>query len=120
MDKQQYEQAVLEDSREWIDENVEYYDCFESAKDDMELVVTGNDNGSYYCNTARAEEALSGVMFDTSIAEALELHLGIQGGIPTDRGAETADVYVRFVCFYEQLSEIEEYFDEAKEAQLVS
>lgn len=120
MNRQQYEQAVLEGSKEWIDENVEYYDCFESAKDDMELVVTGNDNGSYYCNTARAEEALSGVMFDSSIADALKFEFGIGGGLPLNRGAETCDVLVRFVCFYEQLSAIEEYFDEVKEAQPVT
>lgn len=120
MDKQQYEQAVLEDSKEWIDENIEYYDCFESARDDMELVVTGNDNGSYYCSTYKAEQALKDIVFDNSIADALKFELGIEGGLPLDRGAETCDVLVRFVCFYEQLNTIEKYFDKAKEAQLAT
>lgn len=119
MNRQEYEQEVLSDCRSWIDENHTYYDNFELAKDEMELVVTGNDNGSYYCNTARAEEAVSGVIFDAVIAESLKFNLGTESGIPTERGAEVADVYVRFACFNNLIDKIESYFNEVKEHSLI-
>lgn len=119
MNRHEYEEQVLSDCKDWIDENHEYYSSFESARDDMELAVTGNDNGSYYCNSYKAEQAVGGVIFDSSISDLLQFHLGVEGGIPTHRGAETADVYVRIAIFYELSNEIESYFDEVKEALYV-
>lgn len=115
MNKSEYEIEVLEDAKEWMEENISYYDNFEDAYYELELVVSGNDNGSYYCNTYKAQEALEGVIFDSSIQELLRFYLDIQE-LPISRGAETCDVLVRIVLLQDNYSELERFFNELKEA----
>lgn len=115
MDKNGYLSELYADGREWIEENVEYYDSFDDAYFDMELTITGNDNGSYYCNSYKAREALEGVLWDDDVVDAIR-DMGFDG-MPTDRGPETCDVLVRIALLGELYSKLEDYFDELKEEQ---
>lgn len=115
MNKQQYIENLLADAKDWIDENAEYYDRFDDAYDEMQMVITGNDNGSYYCSTRRAEESLSGVMWDNDVIELCK-DLGYDG-IPTEKGAEACDVIVRYVLCGDIYGEAEDYFDEVKNGE---
>lgn len=112
MNKLEYTENVLADAMEWIDENIEYCDDFSSAFDDMELTITGNDNGSYYCNSRRAEEALEGIIFDEEINNAMRDY-GYES-LPLYKGAEACDVIVRIVILNELYAEVEDYFNEKK------
>lgn len=113
MNYQEYLEEILESAKEWINDNIDCYakDDFDSAWEDLELCVTGNDNGSFYCNSAKAKEALSGVIFDERVVRACSDYG--YGGIPTDMGPEACDVIVRCVLLQEVHAEIEEYWDES-------
>lgn len=79
--------------------------------------VTGNASGSYYCNSYKAEEALSH-NWDL-LAEALR-EFGEDGTDILERGAEAMDVTIR--CYLlgqaisQALDEIEEEFSGSKGA----
>lgn len=113
MNKQEYLVDLLEAGQDWIDENIEDYDNFSDAYWEMELVITGNDNGSYYCNSYKAEEAVSGVLWDEEIVEAVK-ELGFDG-MPTDKGPEALDVIVRIALLSYIYSDLEDYWDDNKE-----
>lgn len=115
MNKQQYLAELLSDGQDWIDENIEYYDSFGEAYDDMELVITGNDNGSYYCSSYKAEQALEGVMWDEEIADLCR-DFGFDG-IPTEKGPEACDVIVRCALLCYIYGDLEEYWDDNKEEE---
>lgn len=110
MNKQDYIENLKQDAIEWMDDNAESYDSFDNAWYDMELTITGNDCGSYYCNTKRAEESLAGVIWDTEVIDAVEAY-GYEG-IPMYKGAEAVDVIVRIALLGELYSELEEYYNE--------
>ena len=71
---------------------------------DMELSVTGNDNGSYYCSSSRAQAAVEGVIFDNDFHNAANCY----GFCLSDYldSPETFDVVVRIVAFNELYSDI--------------
>lgn len=117
MNKQEYIENIKSDGEEWIDDYFEsgQWDGEEEFSDiyyDMELVITGNDNGSYYCSTAKAQEAIAEAMWDDDIVNAIR-ELGYDG-IPTDKGPEAVDVIIRCALLGEIYSDLEEYFDETK------
>ena len=100
MDSYDYEQAVKDDVRAWIDENINFDDW-----DDEEYLrehvynecwcadgVTGNASGSYWCNAWKAENALCHNM--DLLADAAE-EFGGDLGEWVERGAEYCDVSIR-------------------------
>lgn len=113
MNKEQYIGNLLADGIEFIDDNYDIYDTFDDLYDEMELVITGNDNGSYYCNTAKAEEALAGVIWDQDVIDAVRW-LGYES-IPLSEGAESADVIVRIALMNEVTNRLKNYYEELKE-----
>lgn len=116
MNKRDYLEELESDGIDYIDEY--FRDSFDPDEDfsdiysDMELRITGNDNGSYYCNSAKAQEAIAEAMWDEDIVNAVR-ELGYDG-IPTDKGPEAVDVIIRIVLLGEIYSDLEEYFEENK------
>lgn len=91
----------------------DYHD-FSELMDEIELRVTGNDNGSYYCNSYRAEEAVKDIVFDDDFCDAAQCHetwywfqkyLGKQD-------AESADVIARLTAFCENWCDIQKWLEE--------
>lgn len=114
MNKREYIEEITNCCIDFIDENFDYFDDFDDLFDEMQMQVTGNDNGSYYCNTIKAKEALEGVLFDESITELVR-ELGYEN-LPLDRGPEACDVIVRFVLlnYCVDRDELEEHYDEMR------
>ena len=116
MNKQEYLDELLESGKEWIDDY--FYGSFDPDEDfsdiydEMQMVITGNDNGSFYCSTAKAKEAIADAMWDEEVVDAVR-ELGYDG-IPTDKGPEAVDVIIRYALLGEVYSELEDYFDENK------
>ena len=119
MERYDYLEAVTADVLEYIKNeiNLSDYDSREDLEealnDELWTVdsVTGNASGSYYCNTWRAEEALSH-NWDL-LAEALE-EFGQDGTDVLKQGAEAMDVTIR--CYLlgqaiaDALDDLEEEF----------
>ena len=118
-----YLEAVAEDVRDYIKDEIDFTD-FDDIEDLEEKLnedlwtcdsVTGNASGSYYCNSYKAEEALAH-NWDI-LQEALE-EFGNEEN-PIEKGAEWCDVTIR--CYLlgqaigEVMEEIKEEFDEAHE-----
>ena len=126
MERYDYLEAVTADVLEYIKNeiNLSDYDSREDLEealnDELWTVdsVTGNASGSYYCNTWRAEEALSH-NWDL-LAEALE-EFGQNGTDVLKQGAEAMDVTIR--CYLlgqaiaEALDELEEELAEDEEEE---
>lgn len=116
MNKEEYLDELMEAGKEWIDEYlVDSFDPDEEFSDiypEMELVITGNDNGSYYCSSAKAQEAIANAMWDESVVSLIK-ELGFDG-IPTDKGPEAVDVLIRIALLGEIYSDLEDYFDDNK------
>lgn len=115
MDWNEYMEAVKADAKEAIKENLDYCEDWESTYEGLFIddSVTGNGSGSYYCNSAKAKEAVEGIIFEDEAIEAFKEY-GYDG-IPTEKGAESCDVIARCICLDYVIDELEEYFDELKE-----
>ena len=119
-----YEQSVREDIQDYFKDNG-YLDDFKdpdynwgeqefwSILDDVRMVATGNDDGSYYCNTWKAKKALEGVIFDPDFHELLSnwgssdtFWRAIQ-----EEQYETADVIVREVVAWNLEGNIQEWLE---------
>lgn len=111
----EYQDEVKYDAMEAIKENLEYNDSWEEMYDSlfMDDSVTGNASGSYYFNTAKAAEAVSGIIFDSDAVD--EFKAAGYDGIPTEEGAETCDVIARCLCLELVAGELEEYYDSLTE-----
>ena len=99
-----YCSEVYNDSMDVIRDSYKDYDNWEDLYDELFLCVTGNDNGSHYCNSAKAEEALEGVLWDSDYAAEY-------GSLPTDKGPEVCDVIVRINALEGMGSNLEEEFE---------
>lgn len=102
-----YLDAIMQDVRTYIDENIDLEEMREEYTED-ELVevlrehlhdecffedsVTGNTSGSYFCNAYDAEEALCG---NWSLAAEAWAEFGPVGRNPFAMGAEFVDVTIR-------------------------
>lgn len=118
MNFSEYQDAVIAEAKQYIDDDgVENYDDFDEWLDDYQDQITGNDNGSFYCSYALAEEALQGVMFDERVITYCD-DLGYDNGLPLDKGPEACDVIVRFIALYTVLGDITEYWYEVKEQEV--
>lgn len=116
-----YREAVKSDILDYIEENYTPEEIREELadrdeweqrlNDDLWICdsVTGNASGSYYCNTWKAEEALSR-NWDL-LAEALD-EFGQDGTDVLKQGAEAMDVTIRCYllgeCLAAALDELEE------------
>ena len=117
MNFSQYQDEVIDYAKSYIDDDgVEDYDDFDSWLDDYQDSITGNDNGSFYCNSAKAEEALQGILFDEKAIKYCK-DLGYDG-IPTEKGPEACDVIIRYAALYTVLGDITEYWYEVKEKEV--
>lgn len=122
-----YREAMTEDVKEWIKENVDLTEWTEDREgleqqlnDDLwtEDSITGNASGSYYCNSYNAEESIAH-NWDL-LNEALD-EFGQNNINVIEKGAEWADVTIR--CYLlgfvisDVLDEMEENgdFDESEE-----
>lgn len=112
MDFKEYCDNVLSDAKEFIDENIEYYDGWDEMQEALFLddSVTGNASGSYYCNAAKAREAVSDAIFDDEAIAAVR-EFGFDH-IPTENGPETCDVILRLVALDTVLYQLEEYYED--------
>lgn len=115
-EKYNYLEAVKEDVREYINNEIELLD-FSSLEELEEKLnndlwindgVTGNASGSYYCNSWKAEEALSH-NWDL-LAEALE-NFGQDGTDILKQGAEAMDVTIRCYLLGQAIAEVLEEDD---------
>lgn len=115
MDWNAYQEEVKSDAMDAINENLEYNDSWDEMYDSlfMDDSVTGNASGSYYFNTAKAAEAISGIIFDSDAVN--EFKAAGYDGIPTEEGAETCDVIARCICLGLVSGELEEYYDSLTE-----
>lgn len=122
-----YREAMTEDVKEWIKENIDLTEWTEDREgleqqlnDDLwtEDSITGNASGSYYCNSYNAEESIAH-NWDL-LNEALD-EFGQNNINVIEKGAEWADVTIR--CYLlrfvisDVLDEMEENgdFDESEE-----
>lgn len=90
------------------------YNDFSELMDEIELRVSGNDNGSYYFNFQKAQEAVKDIIFDDDFYDAAQCHetwyhfqkyLGKQD-------AESADVIARLTAFCENWCDIQKWLEE--------
>lgn len=107
----EYQEEVKSDAMEAIKENLEYNDSWDEMYDSLFVddSVTGNGSGSYYFNRWKAEEAVSGIIFDSDAVD--EFKAAGYDGIPTEEGAETCDVIARCLCLGLVSGELEEYYN---------
>lgn len=118
-----YIEAVRKDTENFFIEN-DYIDNFKNddldfndfseLMDEIELHVSGNDNGSYYFNPQKAQEAVKDIIFDDDFYDAAQCHetwyyfqeyLGKQD-------AEAADVIARLTAFEENWCGIQMWLEE--------
>ena len=120
MHYRRYVNSVADAIRDCLSDYVNPADfvCFEefrvaakAYREDIELEVTGNDNGSFFCSTTLAVEFIGSAVWDDDLVSTMREY----GDIPTD--PETWDVVARIAVFYDAwqgvMDEIEESFDDA-------
>lgn len=111
----EYQEEVKSDAMEVIKENLEYVNGWDKMYDLLFIddAVTGNGSGSYYFNSYKAAEAVSGIIFDPEVVDEFK-EFGYDG-IPTEEGAEAVDVIARCICLELVAGELEEYYDSLTE-----
>lgn len=124
MNYSDYHEAVYSDTIEYIedqsylgnfadpDPNCTWgWSDFLDMMDEIELCVTGNDNGSYYCNSYKAKQALQDAVFDEDILALLSAH-GLEDSFwryMREGDYESADVIIRCAMFYEIYDDVQEW-----------
>lgn len=127
MNYNEYKEQIFNDTIEYIKDN-EYLANFKNADpnyrweerefyeimEDAELPVTGNDNGSYYCSSYKAKEALRDAVFDTDILSVLSANCmeDMFWRYMQDGDYESADVIIRCAMFYEISYDVEAWIEE--------
>ena len=109
-EKYNYMEAMKEDIKEYIDNEVNLKDF--SDKDELEEKlnedlwvadsVTGNASGSYYCNSWKAEEAICHNL--DLLGEAMS-EFGCEADL-LEKGAEWADVTIRCYLLGQVIGEV--------------
>lgn len=122
-----YREAMTEDVKEWIKENIDLTEWTEDREgleqqlnDDLwtEDSITGNASGSYYCNSYKAEESIAHNwdLLNEALDEFEQNNINV-----IEKGAEWADVTIRYYLLgsviSDVLDEMEENgdFDESEE-----
>lgn len=111
-----YKHQVYEDAIEYIDEIDldNYFNDFYDLFNEIELVVTGNDNGSYYCNRYDAEESVKDLVFDdyfNTILDWYDLKDAFYSKI-SQNNPEGADVIARIAILWTLRDDIWRYWKE--------
>lgn len=127
MNYQEYKDQVYNDTIDYIkdaeyltnfadpDPNYQWGEReFEDMMDEIWLVVTGNDNGSYYCNSYKAKESLKDAVFDEDILSVLSAHCMIESfwRYLQEGSPESADVIVRCAMFYEIYDDVQAWIED--------
>lgn len=102
---------VYADAMDIIRDSYADYDNWDKLQEDLFLDVTGNANGSYYCNYYNAMEAVQDIIWDESYSRSY-------GSLPTDKGPEVCDVIVRCNALGEMAAELKEEFEYFKMKEL--
>ena len=93
-----YKYYVQMDMLEYIEENLQSFsDNKYRAIDNMRPVVTGDDNGSYYCDAYKARKAVTPAMWE--IGDELENYYGNATFLASVKDAEYLDVLIRDYAF---------------------
>ena len=119
MNFNEYVVCVRADAEEYIDDNYNPDQSFDDFFYDMELSVTGNDNGSYYCSSHLAREAVSEVIFDPEFIDEAKWY---GADIFYNRVSESdifellldpegLDVIVRIVVLSSLFNELKRYYE---------
>jgi hypothetical protein len=96
-----YREAMTEDVKEWIKQNIDLTEWTEDREgleqqlnDDLwtEDSITGNASGSYYCNSYKAEESIAHNwnLLNEALDEFEQNNINV-----IEKGAEWADVTIR-------------------------
>lgn len=117
MEKYDYEEAVCQDIRDYIEENMsgltkqdDRDEVYDSLYDELFNAdsVTGNASGSYFCNSWKAEEALC---HNLDLLEEAANEFGEDVSL-LQRGAEACDVTIRCYLLGQCLNRVlDEIFD---------
>lgn len=98
MNFSEYKYYVQMDMLDYIEENLQSFnDDKYRAIDDMRMVVTGNDNGSYYCDAYKARKAVTPAMWE--IGDELESCYGKMTFAEATKDAEYLDLLIRDYAF---------------------
>ncbi len=114
MDWNEYIEETRRNAMEYLDDEAEEFDSFADAWHHMQLddSVTGSASGSFYDNSRKASEALSGIIFDFDVVEIFR-DAGYTG-IPIELGAEACDAIARCLALEASYDELEDMFDDMK------
>lgn len=94
----EYKYSVQMDMLDYIEENLQSFrDNKYAAIDDMRMQVTGNDNGSYYCNSCKARKAVSPAMWE--VGDELGNCYGNTTFADAAKDAEYMDLLIRDYAF---------------------
>lgn len=123
-EKYNYMEAMREDIKEYIDNEVNLKDFSdreeleEKLNEDLwvEDSVTGNASGSYYCNSWKAEEAICHNL--DLLGEAMS-EFGCEADL-LEKGAEWADVTIRCYLLGQAIGEVLDDMEEELEKVLDS
>lgn len=98
MNFKDYKYYVQMDMLDYIEKNLQSFrDNKYNAIDNMRSVVTGDDNGSYYCNAAKAQEAVTPAMWE--VVDELESVYGSKTYTEAAKDAEYMDLLIRDYAF---------------------
>lgn len=119
-----YRQAILDDVRNYIEEEVNLTE-WRGRSDDLEEYlndtlwcedsVTGNASGSYWFNAWKAEEC---ICHNLDLLEEALFEFGYPGDYVQEHGAEAADITIRCYLLGECIAEVlEEYEGDLEEVE---
>ena len=111
-----YCEDVLIRGKQFIDENFESYDDFDSLFDDMFMSddVTGNASGSYTFDAHLAQENVKDAIFDNEIISMFQ-DSSTDIASTLAAGAEALDVTIRCLVLYDIAYKLEDYYDQKAE-----
>lgn len=94
----EYKHSVQMDMLDYIEENLQSFkDNKFRAIDDMRMQVTGNDSGSYYCDSCKARKAVSPAMWE--VGDELGKYYGNITFANAAKDAEYMDLLIRDYAF---------------------
>lgn len=98
MNFSEYKYYVQMDMLDYIEENLQSFrDNKYAAIDNMRTEVTGDDNGSYYCDAYKARKAVTPAMWE--IGDELESCYGYVTFAESAKDAEYMDCLIRDYAF---------------------
>ena len=122
MTYEDYVNEIVADGKEYIKETLNYLpeQDFDRIYDYMFVSsVTGNDNGSYYCNAYKAEQAVKDVIYDNWFVDMCKEFGIFEHDNPIEMlfDAEAMDVSVRcyLLGFSDVYDQLKDYYDELTE-----